>query len=88
MTDSIVVFYDSFAATSQATIYSAEGMEEMRVATNLGELADELMGLTYMNKIYSIKLDAPRAVAEKLATLLHDKEIQNYSTNKITVEVI
>lgn len=87
--NAIIVNHDLFAIESRVSIVREDGyQEQVSVCSEIDKLAEELVSLAHKYDIYSIKVNAPFAVASEIRRAVKEDEKNMYSCNKITVDGI
>lgn len=86
--NAIIIDYDPFAMESRISIYNNGAKEYTRVYSDLEEMVDGIINLSYEHKIYNIKVHGPFAISSELKKAISKSERVIYSQNKISVEGI
>jgi hypothetical protein len=80
----IIVDYDPFSFESRVTVVKNDKQEKVVVRSELNELAETLVSLSYKYDEYNIKTRAPYAITSEIRRLIDELD----SKNKIIVEGI
>lgn len=88
MNDVIIVDYNAFSLESRVSIVKDGRHEHVNIASDMETLTQSLLGLTYANNIYNVRVRAPFSMVNEIRAQVGEAESSTYSENKINVEGI